>query len=453
MKHKQNVSSIALNSIMELLTATPAQILAAAHGQLTLLGYEVRTGSDYLFAIPPNAIQESRSVQASNADALTVSANLAGKTPAFVAHVDVVGTVPPKLHEISVSNNKNVLSFTPESANVSINESASTSKKAPPAIRGAQVLGADDRAGVYAMFSVLSTLASSMQGDASSLPYIILTDQEEVGGVGAKEVCNSGLFADHADRISFFLEFDRRGAGEFVSYDSAGAPNEDLESLFMEYGFELGHGSYSDVADFTRKTGISNVNVSVGYHNEHFSEETLHMDELAMTITRITSMLNDEPLVYARQFEENVQSGKGWSRGIYPSFGYNGLDDWNLACATEQEEEDYIHLQLDLESFIKQLDGVSIAAEFINTNVDLFLDSLEDSAMIALEENLEWIHEDYTQLPQSIEAEFVEALVVEVQRRAGSEIIDYDDDLSVEDDDEEEEEDGFLGSLFDKHAI
>ena len=137
MKLKQNTPLIALDSILELLTATPAQILAAAHTQLTLLGYKIATGADYLFAVPPvnSGIRTSTSL-----------------VPAFVAHVDVVGTVPPKLHEIILSNNKNVLSF---SKKVSTLPEKKTKTIFAPTSRGAQVLGADDRAGVYAMFSCL----------------------------------------------------------------------------------------------------------------------------------------------------------------------------------------------------------------------------------------------------------------------------------------------------------
>ncbi len=81
--------------------------------------------------------------------------------------------------------------------------------------------------------------------------------------------------------------------GEVVTY-SGSLPNW-VTTWIVNYGFVLGEGSSSDVAYFTKDTGTANVNFSVGYHNEHTEHEILHIDEVELTIKRVSKMLHNLP--------------------------------------------------------------------------------------------------------------------------------------------------------------
>ena len=70
-----------------------------------------------------------------------------------------------------------------------------------------QGLGADDRAGVFAIIKILQS---------GLRPSIILTTDEEVGGVGAAALALSG---NPIPNLKYMIELDRRGTNDCVFYD------------------------------------------------------------------------------------------------------------------------------------------------------------------------------------------------------------------------------------------
>lgn len=136
------------------------------------------------------------------------------------------------------------------------------------------VLGGDDRAGMY----IISRLLEAMPVK----PYVLLTFGEESGGIGARSFVESDLLKDYLDDINLFIEYDRRGVNEFVSYCEIPL---DLANLMEESGFSQGYGSFSDVDILTRDYHTAHVNISAGYFNEHTSMEYISLPGVEFVIS------------------------------------------------------------------------------------------------------------------------------------------------------------------------
>lgn len=128
------------------------------------------------------------------------------------------------------------------------------------------VLGADDRAGVFALFQLADTGCN-----------LLFTNYEESGGKGAclaaSELALKG--------VNLLVELDRKGCNEYVFY-SYSLPKQ-VEKYIESFGYIQNYGSYSDIAEFYRVPG---VNLSIGYYNQHTSKESLHLDEMWLNIER-----------------------------------------------------------------------------------------------------------------------------------------------------------------------
>jgi len=315
-----------LKNILELLSATPKEIMDAAEIELERVGYDVfRDPEDlFLFASPPQFIAVGHETKV---------------VPMLVAHVDVVGVLPPKKKDLIVNPNGNKISLDPKSE--------------------ASVLGADDRAGVYALFKIVGSFFNSR-------PFVVLTDEEEIGGIGARALVDSGFLDDHKDHISCYIELDRKGNGEVVSYDASGAPNEELGEVLFDQGFKLGYGSYSDVCDFTAHTNTSNVNLSVGYYHEHSKGEVLFLDELELTVSRVVSIWSN-PLLFEKVFEQEEASG--WYRG-------------------QGEFSDSIQYDTLMDK-VYELSGLAADHKDVGSLVQNFVDDLPPKLLVELVTNLE----------------------------------------------------------------
>jgi len=196
-----------------------------------------------------------------------------------------------------------------------------------PVVRnGRGVLGADDRAGVYAILAII------MNSDRR--PPVIFTNHEEAGGVGAKSLAHDAGFsmwlADNGVRL--FVELDRANAKDYVyySYECPEAVAEWVES----FGFEESSGSYSDVADLTERTRVPHVNLSIGYRQQHGKSEWLSVPDMLWTISKVWSMLYTPDVPAIIMSDEQIDGpplrlGRySWS-GSFGSFGsYDSVDTY-----------------------------------------------------------------------------------------------------------------------------
>lgn len=143
------------------------------------------------------------------------------------------------------------------------------------------VLGADDRAGMF----VIEQIVRNYYRNKMPLPYILVTDGEESGGIGAR-ACAETVMPD----VHMLVEYDRRGSSEYVHYSYDELP-DDVEDILEAFGYSSGNGTYSDVSTLSTKWDVAHVNLSCGYRNEHTSAETLSLAALDFAIKSGHDML------------------------------------------------------------------------------------------------------------------------------------------------------------------
>lgn len=144
-----------------------------------------------------------------------------------------------------------------------------------------QGLGADDRAGVYAILKLLGL---------GLRPHIIFCCEEETGGKGAEEVSK---VRDRLGEVKYIIELDRRGKDDCVFYN---CENEDFIDYIENFGFKEADGTFSDISLICPAWGIAGVNLSIGYRNEHSYTEYLCINEMEDTIRKVKIMLEMEDI-------------------------------------------------------------------------------------------------------------------------------------------------------------
>lgn len=173
-----------------------------------------------------------------------------GATPiALVAHLDTVHSEKPS--QIYFDKEKNVM-WSP------------------------QGLGADDRAGVFAILKIV---------ESGLRPHVIFTTDEEKGGIGAMLL--SKMHNPFSD-LRYMIELDRRGKEDCVFYECG---NREFEKYIEKFGFTSNWGTYSDICELCPEWEVAGVNLSVGYFYEHSFSELLRVDILMNTIEKVKVML------------------------------------------------------------------------------------------------------------------------------------------------------------------
>lgn len=209
---------------------------------------------------------------------------------ALVAHCDTVFPTPPK--DIFYDREANVM-WSP------------------------QGLGADDRAGIYAIVQILND---------DLKPHVIITTGEESGCIGAGQIV--GKMVNHPfDDLKFMIQLDRRGHNDSVFYQ---CDNIDFEDFVNSFGFQTNYGSLSDISVLAPVWGVAAVNFSVGYMDEHSREERLYVNSLFNTIDKVEAILR-----HVDKEKENINTFKyiplenGYGYGYYSGkYWDDDDDDW-----------------------------------------------------------------------------------------------------------------------------
>lgn len=202
-----------------------------------------------------------------------------------------------------------------------------------------QGLGADDRAGVFAIMKIVQE---------GLRPHIILTTGEEVGAIGATMLVK--VFPRAPFEIKYMIELDRQGICDCVFYDCA---NEEFEDYVNTFGFITAWGSFSDISVICPKWEIAGVNLSVGYVREHSVSEILYTKGLNNTIKNVKKMLADANNV--QTFKYIPDPYRYYYPGIYSlsSIGPedDDPDDWRWEhklkchkCGQEYAYNDFIEV-------------------------------------------------------------------------------------------------------------
>ena len=164
-------------------------------------------------------------------------------------------------------------------------------------------LGADDRAGIFA---ILQIIKSGLR------PSVILTTDEEIGGVGAQALAKIPC---PIPNLKYMIQLDRRGTNDCVFYDCF---NPEFVSYIESFGFVEHTGSFSDISFLMPAWDICGVNLSVGYENEHSRVELLYINPLLDTIEKVKKMLTVETIPDF-EYDELVNVLQGYNRQEYES--------------------------------------------------------------------------------------------------------------------------------------
>ena len=173
---------------------------------------------------------------------------------ALVAHMDTVFSRPPE--DIFYDRRKNVI-FSPEG------------------------LGADDRAGIFAIIQILRR---------GLRPHIIFTTDEEKGCIGADRL---GRIKCPFNDLRYVIQLDRRGANDCVFYD---CDNPDFVDYVEGFGFVEAIGSFTDICSICPEWKVAGVNLSIGYRDEHSISEILYVGHMLNTIDKVYRMLTEEEI-------------------------------------------------------------------------------------------------------------------------------------------------------------
>lgn len=142
-------------------------------------------------------------------------------------------------------------------------------------------LGADDRAGVFAILKILQD---------GYRPSVIFTTDEEMGGLGASALANRNC---PIPGLKYMIELDRQGDDDCVFYECY-CPE------FIEYvesfGFCEQYGTFSDISFLMPGWEICGVNLSIGYEDEHCYTEILKVESLFNTIQKVETMLSEKEI-------------------------------------------------------------------------------------------------------------------------------------------------------------
>ena len=149
-----------------------------------------------------------------------------------------------------------------------------------------QGLGADDRAGVYAIIAIVKR---------GLRPNIILTTDEEIGGLGAAALIRSFEKSPFSGQLKFIIELDRAHKNDCVFYN---CDNKDFVDYISSFGFVFEYGTFTDISIIAPKWKVAAVNLSVGYYQEHSLGEHLVLPQLEETINKVIEILVDEDSKY-----------------------------------------------------------------------------------------------------------------------------------------------------------
>lgn len=211
-----------------------------------------------------------------------------GDSPvALVAHMDTVHTTVIK--ELFYDREQNVM-WSPEG------------------------LGADDRAGVYAMVEIIRR---------GYRPTLILTTDEEKGGVGASILAND--YQEAPCDLNFLIELDRRGEEDCVFYD---CDNPEFEDYIEDFGFKSNWGSFSDISILAPAWKIAAVNLSIGYEDEHTKVERLYLNWMFNTIDKVSVILESVTPEDKFEYIESKSAFRNYTGGydyMDDAYGYSSI--------------------------------------------------------------------------------------------------------------------------------
>ena len=185
-------------------------------------------------------------------------------------------------------------------------------------------LGADDRAGVYAIVQLLK---------AGLRPTVIFTTDEELGCLGADKLVVQ--IPDAPTELKYIIQLDRRGADDCVFYN---CNNPSFDEYVESFGFVTNFGSFSDISSICPIWRVAGVNLSIGYYDEHSVSETLYIGQMYNTIRKVKRMLEVAKDAPSFEYIEGHIRSKWFQRC---GTGWPGEDEWGWDPSYGISKEDW----------------------------------------------------------------------------------------------------------------
>lgn len=164
-----------------------------------------------------------------------------------------------------------------------------------------QGIGGDDRCGIYIIMNLVKEFNCS----------VLLCEDEECGGIGAKKFTKATYTTKNADGkdvevkyidtldVNYMIEFDRKGNNDAVFYS---CDNKDFTNFVTDStGYKFAYGSYSDISTLMPAAKLAAVNLSSGYYNAHQTSEYVMYDEMMDTVEAGRALIKaecNEPFKY-----------------------------------------------------------------------------------------------------------------------------------------------------------
>lgn len=171
-------------------------------------------------------------------------------------------------------------------------------------ITSPQGIGGDDRCGIWSIVTILK--------ETSYRPYIVFCEDEEIGCVGSGKFAKTEL-CQELSNCKFLVEIDRRGNNDAVFYDD---DNQEFHKWVEDVtGYKEASGTCSDICNLSSACGVSSVNLSSGYYNEHTLKEKIIVEETIHTKNMVIKLLEEGCKEKVEQFEyiEKQYYSKYWS--------------------------------------------------------------------------------------------------------------------------------------------
>lgn len=153
----------------------------------------------------------------------------------------------------------------------------------------------DDRLGAYVILDLLPRLGIACD--------VLLTEGEET--------CHStARYFQPSHAYNWIFSFDRAG-GDTVLY---GYDDKPTRKLLSKYEFQVGQGSYSDIADL-EYLGCKGFNFGVGYTDNHSPFAHAYMSILAKQAKRFTKFYTEQQGEYLAHESEPIAKYADWDFG------------------------------------------------------------------------------------------------------------------------------------------
>lgn len=140
--------------------------------------------------------------------------------------------------------------------------------------------GFDDKAGIFSIFKIL---------ESGFLPNVIFTTNEEIGSLGAKKLIEDFPKCPFGD-LRYLIQLDRENDYDCVFYS---CENKEFISYIESFGFVEAFGTSTDIRHICPVWDIAGVNLSIGYKDQHTENETLDINIMFNTISKVKEMLDN----------------------------------------------------------------------------------------------------------------------------------------------------------------